>query len=136
MSPIFFIVGASLPWFLLPLEKIFPMPHLIEELTKLLIVIAVLQKEKRKRQDFFSSIIIFSLAFSLSESLLYLNNIFLIGEKDLFLIRLITTSILHLFTTALMYFFGKINRFFLIIGFILAVLIHFYYNQFIGGFFL
>lgn len=120
------LVALSSPLILLPIEKFLPYPSFIEEFVKLIIVLIVI---KAARQ--FSSwvwVLIAGFLFALSESILYLINIFALGDLTLFPKRLILTSGLHICTMILMYFLGKKSYLGLLIGFIVAILIHHFFN--------
>lgn len=126
----FFLIGAILPWFLFFFEKILPYPYLIEEFGKLLVVLRLIKMRKKTESEQLTLIFLFVFGFTLTESIFYLNQIFL-GKISLFFIRFFLTGGLHLFTTLIMYYFSggkKLSLFSLFGGFLIAVLIHFYYN--------
>jgi len=124
------LIAAIGPFFLWPIELVFPYPFLVEELFKLVLIYIVIDK---LRKD--SLILIFgsSLLFTLSESILYIFNFAMVGSSSSFFTRLLLTLILHTITFLVMYAAGRISIKLLPFGFILAALIHYLYNQFIAG---
>jgi len=121
-----FLLSLAGPLFLIPAEKIFPYPWLVEELFKLIIVWLIL---KFKPEGKYWVLAIFAgLLFAFSETIFYLANIFALGNLWLAPKRLVLTSFLHSGTILLMAIFGKKGGWRWIIGFLGAVLIHGIYN--------
>jgi len=120
---LFSLVG---PLFLLPVEKIFPYPWLVEELFKLGVVWLILKSKPGKKYLFLATFAGFLFAFS--ETIFYLTNIFALGNLAIIPKRIFFTSALHLGTIFLMTIFGKKGGFWWLVGFLGAVLIHMIYN--------
>lgn len=118
----------SAPLFLLPIEKILPFPCLIEELIKLIIVGIIIKAEKKIKNNFVVWIILAGMLFTLSESIFYLVNFFAKGNLLLFPQRIILTGILHIFTILTMYFLGRKNSYLLPLGYLIAVITHWFFN--------
>lgn len=116
---------------LLTIEKILPFPSIIEELFGLIIVLLFLKYEKKLKKNLFWFVLLAGLLFSLSESIIYLNNIFQIGNNNLFVIRLAFTALIHTANLLFIYLLGKKGVYWLIIALIIAIAIHFIYNNYL-----
>ena len=127
------LMSLSAPLLLIPIEKIFPYPHLVEELAKLLIVMVIIKQEKQFNRSFVFIAFLAGGLFTLSESVFYLINIFALGNLSLFPKRLLFTGFLHIATIMLMYVAGRKSRAWLIFGFCLSTIIHFGYNAWAAG---
>lgn len=112
------VLSLAAPLLLLPLEKLFPFPHFIEEGMKLLFVVLIykgeilerLQKSPLSDQKPFPGWLIALSAgflFTLSETMLYSLNFFAIGNFSGVIPRLLQTGALHIGTTLCLYFLGK-----------------------------
>lgn len=123
-----FLFALAAPLILIPVEKILPYPYIIEELIKLIFVLYIYKKERELNQRMVILPVLSGLAFTLSESMFYLINIFAIGNLSIFPIRLLSTGILHTATIMLMYFFGRKGLVWLFLAFIFSVFIHYQYN--------
>jgi RsiW-degrading membrane proteinase PrsW (M82 family) len=131
------LVSLTAPLLLIPIEKIFPYPHLIEEPTKLLIVLVILTQEKQFRRPLVWVAFLAGVFFTLSESAFYLINIFALGDLSVFPVRLLATGMLHVGTIMLMYAAArKKNLAVLAFAFFLSILIHFGYNLWMASMYL
>jgi len=128
------LASFSAPLFLLPIEKLYPFPYLLEELVKLIIVEAIINAEKKIKDNFVVWVILAGVLFTISESVFYLTNILANGNLILLPKRLILTGTLHLGTILLLYVFLKKNLFWAIVGLSSTILIHYFYNSVIGAF--
>ena len=121
-------LSVAAPFLLWPVEIFLPYPHLLEEVLKLVLVLMIL-----KKSGSFSGQIGLGLAsgalFAFSESVLYFLGIFQIGQPVLFFQRLALTIPLHTGTTLLILLFGLKKKEFVLVGFLLAVALHYGYNQ-------
>ncbi|QQG41630.1 MAG: PrsW family intramembrane metalloprotease [Candidatus Woesebacteria bacterium] len=118
---LFALIGPFLVW---PVEYFLPYPSFVEELFKAILIYFLPQKN-------YKTVVISGVAFALTETVLYAFNIFNFGGLELMLTRLLSTSILHSATFLTIYIFGKNGGWRLIIGLIIAVLIHYIYNTYI-----
>jgi RsiW-degrading membrane proteinase PrsW (M82 family) len=118
------LLALASPLLLLPIEKFFPYPHFIEEAAKLLIVGMILKEVKKGG----ILVLMAGLLFAISESILYLANIFALGDLMAFPRRLVLACGLHTGTLMLMYFLGQKNYLGLAAGFIGAIVIHYFFN--------
>ena len=122
------LLALASPLLLLPIEKFLPYPHFIEEAVKLVIVVMMIKAEKEVKKDLAVWAFMAGFLFTVSESILYLTNIFALGNYMLFPKRLILTGGLHTGTVMLMYLLGRKSYLGLGLGFIGAVLIHYFFN--------
>ncbi|PIZ66662.1 hypothetical protein COY15_00525 [Candidatus Roizmanbacteria bacterium CG_4_10_14_0_2_um_filter_39_12] len=129
------LFALILPLILIPVEKIFPYPHIVEELTKLVLVLKIYQIEKQLNKNLSFFVILSGLLFTLSESIFYLINIFTLGDLTMIPKRLFFTGILHIGTLMLIYIFGRKNNVGLLIILLFSIVIHYLYNQWAGNFF-
>ncbi len=127
--PLFALI---LPLILIPIEKILPYPHIIEELAKLMLVLMIYQKEKQLNKLLSFFVILSGVLFTLSESIFYLINIFNLGNLTIFPTRLLLTGILHMSTLMTMYL-GRKNNVSLLIALFFSIIIHYLYNLWAAG---
>ncbi len=133
MNVLYLILFAAFvaPLPILFIEWIIPIPSIIEELFTVLIVLLIYKQEKVLKKSLLKYLVLAGILFSVSEAILYLNNIFLNGNTNLFLIRLVFTTIIHTSNFIFIYLLGKKGVYWLILAFIIAVLIHYIYNKWI-----
>lgn len=127
------LIALASPIILLPIEHIFNYPYIIEELVKFVAVILILSSQKNVRNGSWIFVILIGVLFTISESILYFVNFLLDGTFSLLFTRLILTGVLHSSTCLLMYLFGRKSWWMLIIGFVISILIHYYFNQVISS---
>ena len=127
------LFSLTAPLFLLPIERFLPYPHFIEEAVKLLIVLMIIKAARQEKERFTVWVFMAGFLFAVSESILYLMNIFALGNFMLLPQRLLLTGILHTSTMMLMYFLGRKNYAGLAVGFVGAVLIHYFFNLWVGS---
>ena len=121
-----FSLVAPLP--LLVIEKVFPYPFIIEELIKLIFVFILVTQENKFKKNMLPFVIISGILFAVSESIFYLINIFASQAFMVFFQRLLMTGIMHSVTILIIYLFTKRRRYWWILGFIIAMIVHFLYN--------
>lgn len=125
-----FIISLAGPFFLLPLETVSDISWILEELLKIFVVyIIYTQKEKTINQKVLLVLLAGAL-FALSESMLYLTNLFNIGNLSLFPFRIVLTGILHMFTALLYLLAFEKNRLLIIVALLIGIAAHFAYNYF------
>lgn len=120
------LLALALPLFLLPVEKLLPLPFLIEELAKLFLVFLILKIPGRNFQ--LGSIFLSGFLFSLSESLFYLGDAFRGGYSQLFGEKLISVSGLHLLTLFLFWWSGRRGTGWWWVALPVAMILHFGFN--------
>lgn len=116
---------SPLPIFLL--EKFLPYPYIIEELLKAALVLIIIRRPKKTTQ--IKTILLAAFLFALSENIFYLAN-FIDGQSlNTFGQRFLLATALHIFTAMIIFFPAQRKRAFIFLGLILAMLIHYFYNQ-------
>lgn len=127
------LLALIAPFILWPIEIIFPYPYIVEELAKAFLILLL-------RTDTFQVyyadtfrpklklVALAGILFALSESVLYLFNIYFVGNLELLLIRLIATSTLHVSTFLIIYIASLKSMKLLPLGIVLAVLVHYLFN--------
>jgi len=121
----YLIFLAIAPFLLIPIEILFPYPFLVEELIKLIAVLGLLKNKK------ISLPILGGFLFASTETILYTGNIIVVGKPYLFIERFFLTGGMHVVTIMLIYLGFKKNKIWGILGLILAIGIHYFYNKFI-----
>ena len=129
------LLALFLPLGLIPIEKMFPYPHVIEELAKALLVLAIYQKEKQLDKKLFNLVLLSGLLFTISESIFYLINILNLGDLSMIPKRLLFTGILHCGTIVTMYLLGRKNNINFAVAVFLSIIAHYLYNLWAGNFF-
>ena len=140
------LLALTSPLLLLPVEKFLPYPHFIEEAVKLVIVVMILKAVKTPRTAARSDhsnleglrnpwvwVFMAGFLFAISESVFYLMNIFALGDFMAFPKRLVLTCGLHTGTMMLMYFLGRKNYVGLVVGFVGAISIHYFFNLWVAS---
>lgn len=122
------LLALTSPFLLLPVERFLPYPHFIEEAVKLGIVAMILKAEREAKGSLWIWVVMAGFLFAMTESILYLMNIFALDNLMLFPKRLILTGGLHTGTMMLMYFLGRKNYMGFAAGFIGVVIIHYFFN--------
>ena len=124
------MAGVVLPALLIPIVTMTGYSEVIEEFAKALVVsFLILQLSSHKSQII--GAVVFGFWFGLSENMLYLNQIFQLGDMSVFLNRFIWTLPMHILTILIMTFSGMAGRVFLVFGFVAAVILHAFFNQII-----
>lgn len=118
-----------LPFILWKVEMVLPYPEVIEELVKLAIVMMILRKVGNGGWYW---VLAAGALLGLSESFLYLINVNFYGNIQVLWARLFLTVPMHILTISVIYRLGKYGRFGLIVGFILAIFIHYGFNVIVG----
>ena len=131
MLPLIPLFAVIFPFILWPIEILLPYPYIFEEIAMMLLVIPVL---KENRKDQIKTAVIIGILFSVSEAVLYLFNISLVGNLQTFLVRILITSSLHIITPIIILIPTFINKKLIVLGFILAVLIHYFFNMVVAGY--
>jgi RsiW-degrading membrane proteinase PrsW (M82 family) len=125
------LIAAILPFILWPIEYFLPYPHLIEELAKAALVY-YLAKELTGSHLIKEALII-GFVFSITETVLFLLNILPTGDSTTLALRLLMTTPLHILTTLIIAIPTAINKKFLPFGLLGAILVHYFFNFFVGG---
>lgn len=126
------IFGLVAPLIIMPLEKIFPYPFIVEEIVKVIFVMFIISLNNKLSQ--LKLAIIVALLFATSENIFYLSNFITDDIVYSFLQRFILTTTLHVLTMMIILFSGQKNKRYLILGLFIAILFHCLYNHLIGSF--
>ena len=130
ITPLLSAMGPLILW---PIELVLPYPYIVEEVFKGIIIYMILGVAVRRTRE--KLVILSAVLFSLSESVMYLFNIALVGNTDTFLLRLLLTIGMHLSTFLIIYLLAETNRKLLPFGVFAGFGIHFLYNFLIPFFF-
>lgn len=120
------LLAAIAPFFVWPIEFFLPFPYIIEELVKGILIYFVLNLPSKAVQ--IKIVLASALLFTLSETVLYMLNIALVGDLSTILIRFILTSLLHSFTMLIILVSGFKNKLLMPAGVFVAILVHYFYN--------
>lgn len=123
LAPLFSLI---LPFILWPIEQVLPYPYIIEEIAKGSLVYLILGNP-RKASRIKMAIAVGAL-YAFSESVLYLFNIFAVGSLSTLFQRLAITVPLHIITTLVILFPALKDKRLIVVGVILAGIIHYLFN--------
>ena len=115
------------PLFLWPAELYLPVPFLLEEIVKALLVYPLAISEI-KFSDKVKLGVIIGVLFSITESVLYLFNIYQTGSLNTLLTRLLITTLLHVTTVLIILVPTKVSKYWIILGLLMAILVHYLFN--------
>lgn len=127
---LFYLLAMVAPLPLLVIENVVSYPVFIEELYKMIALVFAQNKKILPKLGGYGKCLIFGFIFGFSESLLYLVNIYNLGSISFFWARIPTAVFMHVSTTLMLRYFQ--NRKLIILGFALAITIHYLYNFLVG----
>lgn len=119
------ILALAAPFFLWFPERILAIPYILEEAAKLFLVSYFPANFTLKRKVVLA--VSLGVLFSLSEQVLYIFNLTNFGQ-GLFFKRLIIVGMMHSLTFAIIAASGHKKKSGLLAGFLIASLIHFFFN--------
>ena len=126
------ISGLILPLVLLPFVGFIGHTEIIEEIAKaFLIIIFVSFFDFRNTRSVINMALLFGLVFGLSETMFYLSSFVTQGTMNLFWQRLAFTVPLHMITSGILALSVIKRKWMIIIGLILAIVIHVVFNTLI-----
>ena len=120
------LVALISPFIIWPIELLLPFPYIVEEIVKAAFVVSIVDLPEKATQV--KIVLAAALAFTLSETILYFLNITLNGGLSALVTRLILTGSLHSLTMIIMLTFTFRSKRWILIGLIVAMLIHYSYN--------
>lgn len=123
------ILALAVPFFLWFPERILGLPYLFEEAAKLFLVSFFPAGFTLKRKIILA--VCLGIFFTLSEQVLYIFNLSNFGQSFFFK-RLIIVGFMHCLTFVVIVISGHRKKSGLWLGFILACLIHFFFNRYIS----
>jgi len=121
------MAALILPVILIPLIKFSNYSEVVEEIAKVLVVIFLIFKLPTFSIQVLAGVG-FGFLFGLSENLLYLNQIFQLGDFSIVFHRFFWVVPMHIITMLIMIFTGSAKRWFLIFGFAGALILHLLFN--------
>jgi RsiW-degrading membrane proteinase PrsW (M82 family) len=124
------LYAVILPFIVWPIEIFLPYPYLIEEIAKGILIYFISQNKIKYSKRVFLALSV-GILFTLSESILYLFNIYYSRNLSLFFERLLFTGILHTLTSFVIFFSIRKQKYFLVLGILIAIIIHYLYNLYI-----
>lgn len=122
-----FVAGLVLPLLLIPLVKFTGYSEIVEEIAKALVVLFLILKLPSHKKQIFAGIG-FGFLFGFSENMLYLNNIFQLGDFSVFWQRLLWAVPMHIITILVMVFASLGRKWGLIFGLAGAIILHALFN--------
>ena len=123
------LIAAIAPFILWPIEIFFPYPHIVEEITKSMLLFPILGYNNQVMKVKYAVLI--GIIFAFSETVLYIFNIANSGNLTILFTRLIITTLLHTLTTLTIIIPAMKDRRLIILGLFMAILIHYSYNLYI-----
>ena len=127
LVPLFAAIAPLLLW---PIEVLLPYPHIIEELAKAVLIFFTLKLATSKSRV--TQAIAVGVLFAMSESVLYLFNIFAVGNLSTFVNRLFLTIPLHAVTSLLILLPAMKDKRLIILGIPFAIAVHYLFNLYIA----
>ena len=121
--PLFALIAPFILW---PIEYYFPYPFVFEEIAKGILVYFVVTDKTIKNKV--SAVILATLLFSVSESFLYLINIYQVGNISTLFMRFILTTPMHIITSLIILFFGIKDKRLIPLGVVISGVIHLFFN--------
>lgn len=126
LLPLFALIAPFLIW---PIEILLPYPYIIEELMKAVFVFFILKIPNNTSR--IKMAIAIAILFSFSEDIFYFANMFMMGGINVLFGRLLFTLPMHILTILVILISALKDKRFIILGIVLAGLIHFFFNQLI-----
>lgn len=127
MSSLLPLLSLVLPFVALIIERFLPYPYFVEEVLKGILVINL-----DKKHRIMLSIAI-GVLFALTETVIYSTSLFLVGGVGVFITRFVLTAFVHSLTCVVMALSIYKTKKGFVIGLILAILIHWFYNTSVKG---
>lgn len=127
LVPLFSLIAPFLIW---PVEIFLPYPFFVEEIVKAFLILLVLKNKDNSTNKLYSAILVGAL-FSFSETVLYIFNIYTYGGLSTFFERILVTMPMHIVTAVIIYFCALKDRRLIILGVMIAALVHYLFNQYV-----
>ena len=125
------LMAAIAPFIIWPIEIFFPYPHIVEELAKALLIFFLL-KSTDNRQKIVGGILV-GFLFAFSENVLYMLNIFSVGNPQVLILRFVLTMPMHIATSGVILAVALIDKRLIFLGIILAGFIHYFFNIYVSS---
>lgn len=120
------LAAAILPFIIWPIELLLPYPYIIEEIAKGILVLFVINLPDKSTQ--IKLVLASAILFTLSETVLYILNISLVGDLSTLLTRFILTNLLHSLTMLIILISAFKNKWLMLAGVAAAMSLHYFYN--------
>ena len=128
LIPLYAII---LPFVVWPIEVyLLPYPFFVEEIAKGFLIYFVASKKLNFSKKLYLVLSV-GILFTLSESILYLFNIYYARDFSLFFQRLLLTGALHVATSLIILFSALKKRYLIVLGLLAAIAVHYLYNLYI-----
>ena len=114
------------PFLVFIIELFLPYPYIVEEAIKAILVFQLIDLKNKKNQ--LTITVFMGILFSLTETVFYFFNFFMLTSLTPLIERLVLTTLLHTFTIVIILLSTWINKKLLPIGVLLAMVIHYIYN--------
>lgn len=121
------LIAAITPFVVWPIELFLPYPYIIEEVVKASLVLFVINLPDKSVQ--LKLVLASAVTFTLSETVLYSLNIAQVGDLSTLLTRFTLTAILHSLTMLIILISSFKSKWFILVGVMVAMLIHYLFNQ-------
>lgn len=129
--PALIICGLVLPFVLIPIIGYVGYSEAIEEISKALVIVFIILRIPKLNYKIMAGVL-FGFLFSLSESFLYLNNIFQINNFDVLWQRFFLTGPMHIITVLVIILSGLKSKRYIVLGLFGAIIIHLLFNYFVA----
>lgn len=121
------LAGLVLPLLLIPLIKFTGYSEIVEEIAKALVVLFLILKLPSWKLQILGGIA-FGFLFGFSENIFYLNNIFQLGDFNVFWQRFLWTVPMHIITVLVILFAGLAGKKWIVLGLAGAIILHTLFN--------
>lgn len=123
-----YALALFVPFLLVFVEVVFPFPFIVEELVKLIMIMILVRRVGAENLTIVGVAMI-GLIFGLSETVFYITDAFLLGSSSAIVIRLFVTVPMHILTVIIMFIIGRKKKIWWVVGYVVAVIIHYTFNQ-------
>lgn len=127
LIPLYAIILPFIVWII---EIFLPYPFFIEELAKGFLVFLIVKNKVELSKKVYLVLSV-GILFTLSESILYLFNIYYAQELSIFFQRILLTGVLHVTTSLIILFSVLKKKYLIVLGLAAAIIIHYLYNLYI-----
>ena len=121
------LIALAFPFLLWPIEVLLPFPFFVEEVAKAVLVVYIINIE-HKFTTALKLTIATAVSFSVSETIFYFFNIYIVGEVSTIFKRLALTGLMHTVTFLIIFAFTYKSKKLIPLGLFIAGVIHFLYN--------
>jgi hypothetical protein len=122
------LMALMAPFLVFLIELFLPYPYIVEEIIKAVLVFQLIDLKNKKYQ--LTITVFMGILFSLTETVFYFFNFFMLTSLAPLLERLVLTTLLHILTIVTILLPTWINKKLLPLGVIAAMIIHYIYNLF------